>query len=160
MNMSLTPLANQVAQGSYELAHTLVLTKLLADFVGRVAFFLLPKPKHDEHGCFLQSVRVHASLVWIVEAVRFPLWLAVFFRSISGGEVDNFHTWTSFLDNTEVLIWAVWLPLISTGAMSSSWCCTLAIAVAPEDERGPTNGLMTTSIYGGFFVGICAALAS
>lgn len=156
MNMSLTPLANQVAHGSYDVTQALVLTKLLSDFVGRVVFFLLPRPLRGARAWSLTSVKMHAFSVWLVELIRVPLWAAVYSRA----RHIRLGSWTDSLSNEAVLLWLVWLPLISLGAMSSSWCCVVAVTAASEQQRTPTNVLMATSLYAGFSVGISIALLS
>jgi len=151
MNMSLTPLAYQVAHGSYDLTQELVLVKLLSDFVGRSGFLLLvPKPT-NQPGCRWPSVRSHALAVWLIELLRLPVWVSVYLWAI-GSQVP------SFLAQTGVLLWLVWLPLISTGALSSSWCFVVAVTAAPEEKRPEVNLLMSFSVYAGFATGIVIAL--
>lgn len=152
MNMSLTPLSNQVAHGEYDLSQELVLVKLLSDFVGRGLFLLLPKPRPSSRWR-LHSVRGHAVLVWLVELLRFPLWLSVFLWA-RGSRLPR------FLANQQVLLWPVWMPLISSGAFSASWCFVICVTAAPEDRRRSANLLMSVSVYAGFFLGIVIALAT
>eukprot|EP00747_Dinoflagellata_sp_TGD_P092204 gnl/TRDRNA2_/TRDRNA2_165322_c0_seq4.p1 gnl/TRDRNA2_/TRDRNA2_165322_c0~~gnl/TRDRNA2_/TRDRNA2_165322_c0_seq4.p1 ORF type:complete len:198 (-),score=15.91 gnl/TRDRNA2_/TRDRNA2_165322_c0_seq4:247-786(-) len=151
MNMSIAALANQVAQGNYDLTQALVLAKLVADFVGRSAFFLVPRPKQSS-----QSVNRHALLVWLLEIARWPLWLAVYLRSTR----EAWRLWTGFLESREVLLWLIWVPLISLGAFSSSWCSVIAITAATEKERTSVNLIMSFAIYAGFSVGLLIALLS
>jgi len=158
MNMSLTPLANQIARGSYQLTQTLVLTKLLSDFVGRTVFLMIPRPTpRTMSSPILRSLRGHALLVWLVEAIRLPFWIAVYSRSIGSSGTAS---WTDFLSHEDMLLWVVWLPLISLGALSSSWCCVVALSAAAPDKRTVVNLLMTSSIYAGYFVGISIAMLS
>mmetsp|Transcript_4563 Transcript_4563/g.10058 ORF Transcript_4563/g.10058 Transcript_4563/m.10058 type:complete len:515 (+) Transcript_4563:69-1613(+) len=156
LNMSLTPLSNQMAHGDYDLTQTLVLVKLLSDFAGRTCFFLLPRPDTRSHGTF-RSMKVQATLVWLVAAYRIPLWLCQYVNArIPLGAAS----WTRFLDNYHIRLWGVWLPMVSTGAMSSSWCIVIALNSVSEELRGTVNLLMTASIYLGYFWGIGIALLS
>jgi len=153
MNMSLTPLAHQVAHGNFSLTQELLLVKLLADFVGRSMFLLIiPKPK-NEPGFHWHSIRGHAVAVWLIEVLRLPAWVLVYLWA-QGSRAS------SFLANSGVLLWLVWLPLISTGALSSSWCFVVAVTAAPEAKRPEVNLLMTFSVYAGFAAGILVALAT
>lgn len=151
MNMSLTPLAHQVAHGNYDLTQELLLVKLLSDFVGRSLFLvLIPKPSPD-HGCRSSTVRAHAVAVWLVELCRLPFWVLVYLWAV-GSRVS------SVLAHSGILLWLVWLPLISTGALSSSWCFVVAVTAAPEAKRPEVNLLMSFSVYAGFAAGIVIAL--
>eukprot|EP00747_Dinoflagellata_sp_TGD_P092203 gnl/TRDRNA2_/TRDRNA2_165322_c0_seq1.p1 gnl/TRDRNA2_/TRDRNA2_165322_c0~~gnl/TRDRNA2_/TRDRNA2_165322_c0_seq1.p1 ORF type:complete len:181 (-),score=14.44 gnl/TRDRNA2_/TRDRNA2_165322_c0_seq1:247-735(-) len=134
MNMSIAALANQVAQGNYDLTQALVLA-----------------PKQSS-----QSVNRHALLVWLLEIARWPLWLAVYLRSTR----EAWRLWTGFLESREVLLWLIWVPLISLGAFSSSWCSVIAITAATEKERTSVNLIMSFAIYAGFSVGLLIALLS
>lgn len=156
MNMSLTPLANQIAHGDYILQQRLVLTKLLADFVGRIVFFLLMQSAHNEG---LPRLGLQEKFVWLVEVFRAPLWVLVYaFRGPSA--IGGLAGWTHILDNTSVLLWLVWLPLIALGAFSSSWCFVVAVTAAADKEKPTVNTLMAASIYAGYFVGISVAIIS
>eukprot|EP00928_Gymnodinium_smaydae_P070300 TRINITY_DN54162_c0_g1_i1.p1 TRINITY_DN54162_c0_g1~~TRINITY_DN54162_c0_g1_i1.p1 ORF type:complete len:480 (+),score=65.77 TRINITY_DN54162_c0_g1_i1:68-1507(+) len=159
MNMSLTPQATQIAQGDYLFTQEVVLTKLLSDFVGRILFLFLPKPElvAPGRGC-RRSLSTHAVLVWMVEVFRLPLWSCVYLRS---HRTQGVAPWTDYLlgDKT-VLLYVVWLPLISLGAFSSSWCTIVAVGAAPETIRDRVTLLMTASIYAGYFLGIVIALVS
>lgn len=150
MNMSLTPLSNQVAHGEYMLEQKLVLMKLFADFIGRSLFLLLPKPRLSP-GWHVSNIRGQAVIIALIELLRLPLWLWVYFWA-TRAQFD------SPLANPVVLLWAVWLPLISSGAFSASWCFVIAIAAATDDKRRATNLLMSCSLYAGFSVGIGIAL--
>jgi len=152
MNMSLTPLSNQVARGQYELSQELVLVKLLSDFVGRGLFLLLPKPRPSRRWQ-RDTVLGHAVFVWLVELARFPLWLSVFLWAI-GSPLPR------FLANQDVLLWPIWMPLISSGAFSASWCFVICVTAAPEDRKRSANLLMSFSVYAGFFLGISIALVT
>jgi len=150
MNMSLTPLANQIALGDYDLTQQLVLVKLLSDFVGRSAFLvLIPKPE-SRRRCFLRSVTGHAFMAWLLEAARLPVWTYVYQRAL-GSQLP-------FMVHHSVLLWVIWLPLVSTGALTSSWCFVIAVTAAPEAKRRVVNLLMSLSVYAGFASGIVVAL--
>lgn len=153
MNMSLTPLSNQVAKGEYLFSQELVLTKLAADFVGRGLFLLLPRPRLEGRG--VRRLPLQAAFVALLELLRLPLWLAVFLRALGSASPA-----IAFLVNKEVLLWPVWLPLISSGALSASMCFVIAVTAAPEDKKKAANLLMSCSVYTGFFVGISIALLS
>jgi len=156
LNMSLTPMSNQMAHGDYDLTQTIVLVKLLSDFAGRTCFFFLPRPDSHARGT-VRSMNVQATLVWLVAAYRVPLWLCQYVNArLPPGEAS----WTRFLDNSHIRLWGVWLPMVSTGAMSSSWCIVLALNSVTEELRGTVNLLMTASIYLGYFWGIGIALLS
>jgi len=157
-NMSLTPLSNQMAHGDYDLTQTIVLVKLMSDFAGRILFFVLPRPDVSQSAVgTIRSIQVQTLLVWLVAAYRAPLWFCQFYnaRQPLGGE-----GWTRFLDNEIVRLWVIWLPMVSTGAMSSSWCIVIALNSVSEELRNTVNLLMTASIYLGYFVGIAIALIS
>jgi hypothetical protein len=154
MNMSLTPLANQIAQGSFDLTQKVVLVKLLSDCVGRCMFLIVvPTPDRDSPLCTLRSLRCHSALVWLLQLFRLILWVCVYLRAIQ-------HPSLSILANETVLLYVVWLPLISLGAFSSSWCCVVASTAARAEQRASVNTLMTTSIYAGYVIGIATALCS
>jgi len=154
MNMSLTPLAGQVAQGDFSFTQALVLTKLLSDFVGRVAFFLMPVPQRGAQRWSLHCVEAHAWAAWIVEVLRIPLWLAVYARARN----IALPVVTDVTANDTVLLWLIWLPLIASGTISSSWCCVIAVVSASENQRSSANTLMATSFYAGMSLGIFFAL--
>jgi len=151
MNMSLTPLSNQVAHGEYNLSQELLLIKLLSDFCGRSIFLVLPIPSRSKTWRLPTGILAQGLLVWFIELLRLPLWLSVFLWA-TGSDLPR------FLANQNVLLWPIWLPLISTGAMSSSWAFVISVTFAPEELKGSANLLMSCSVYLGFFLGICIAL--
>jgi len=156
MNMSLTPMAHQVAHESVDLTQQLVLTKLLADFVGRLLFFfLIPQPVVGRRGFGLRAVHGQQLLLWVIEGLRFPLWLAVYLWSQYDISSFNFY-----LKQDAVLLWAVWLPLVSLGSLSSSWCFVVAVTAASESQKVNVNRMLAASIYLGFASGITLALVS
>jgi len=158
MNMSLTPLSNQIGQGNYTLTQQLVLTKLLADFVGRTMFFVaVPTPTPATEGWAINSTRGHAALAWFVELCRLPLWISIYTRATTQ---DAANSWSSFLENETILLYAVWLPLISCGALSSSWCSVIATVAAPPEMKSNVGLLMTCSIYMGFVSGLVISLCT
>lgn len=154
MNMSLTPLAGQVAQGDFAFTQALVLTKMLSDFVGRVAFFFLPIPQRGARRWSLNCVEAHAWAAWFVELLRLPLWLAVYARARN----IQLPLVTDLTTDDTVLLWMIWLPLIASGTISSSWCSVVAIVAAAESQRSSANTLMASSFYAGMSLGIFFAL--
>eukprot|EP00811_Abedinium_folium_P032799 NODE_5815_length_1732_cov_4.636137.p1 GENE.NODE_5815_length_1732_cov_4.636137~~NODE_5815_length_1732_cov_4.636137.p1 ORF type:complete len:501 (+),score=76.66 NODE_5815_length_1732_cov_4.636137:182-1684(+) len=155
MNMSLTPLAMQVAHGDYVLAQNLIFTKLLSDFVGRSVYLVLPKPVNGVQGWDCRSVGCQSTLLWLIEVARFVMWLSVYLWS---QRVRS--PFDDALSRKNTLLWAVWLPLISTGAMSSSCCFVVASTAARPEQKVAVNRLMTASIYAGFSVGVVTAMCS
>lgn len=153
MNISLTSLANQISHGNTLSTQQLILTKLLGDFVGRVASFGIPKPSTQAQLISLHSVKVQSILLWLVGVVRLPLWLTFYLRTQRGPAHD-------IISDEAVLNWCVWLPFIASGALSSSWCIIIAICSAPEEHRVSVNLLMSLSIYAGFSIGIAIAVFS
>lgn len=151
MNMSLTPLANHISRGDVYVTQELVLIKLLSDLVGRTLFFLvIPTPRQSSDRSHFSSLHWQAVLVWLVELVRLPMWCCIYLRAMG----------SAVLENSAILLWACWLPLISLGAMSSSWCCVVAITASSSEQRANVNLLMTSSIYLGYVIGILIALVS
>lgn len=154
INMSLTPLANQIAHGSFDLTQKVILVKLLSDCVGRCAFlFGIPSPTQNTSAWMLRSARGHSVLVWLLQLLRLCLWMCIYSRATQRPS-------PSILANESILLYFVWLPLISSGALSSSWCSVLATSCARAEQRASVSTLMTTSIYLGYLIGIVIAFAS
>lgn len=149
MGMSLMPLANQIAHGRYALSQELVLSKLLADFVGRTAFFGMPKPTLGSDAC-IGSLRTHALLLWVMAVVRAPMWASIFAWATGS-------KWPMFSEKDAILLYAVWWPLISMGAFSASWCTVVAMTAAPDEVKQKAPLLLSVSNYAGCSVGVLIA---
>eukprot|EP00434_Breviolum_minutum_P017564 symbB.v1.2.015500.t1/scaffold1160.1/size134679/9 len=137
LNISLTPLANVLAHGKFELGQEIVLLKLLGDFVGRVLFFCLPTPRR---------LKVHLALNWMVMALRFPVWIVLVGHTLSK------EPWFS-----DFALLAIWFPFVVSAAFGGSWLQVLAIQAADEQEKRGIAARMNMAVYYGFVSGVIFA---
>lgn len=137
LNISLTPLANVLAHGKFELGQEIVLLKLLGDFVGRVLFFCLPTPRR---------LKVHLALNWVVMALRFPVWIVLVGHTLSK------EPWFS-----DFALLAIWFPFVVSAAFGGSWLQVLAIQAADEQEKRGIAARMNMAVYYGFVSGVIFA---
>lgn len=138
-NMSLTPLAGRLSHEDHYLGQRIVLGKLASDFLGRVAFYAVPRPK---------SLRLHAALNVALQLCRVPCW-CLLVREILRPDPGL----------SEVALFAVWVPFVSTGALGGSWSTVVALESVPAARKSDMAGKMTLSVYLGFLSGLVFAAA-
>ncbi|CAE7742067.1 unnamed protein product [Symbiodinium sp. CCMP2456] len=139
LNISLTPLANVLAHGRYDLGQEIVLFKLLGDFVGRVLFFLLPSPRR---------LRLHLWLNWAVALLRLPAWIVLVLHAASKDIILG-----------DVLLLVIWFPFVVTAALCGSWLQVVAIQAVEEPAKRGTAAQMNVAVYLGFLSGVVFAAA-
>ncbi|CAJ1354896.1 unnamed protein product [Effrenium voratum] len=137
LNISLTPLANVLAHGKFNLGQEIVLAKLFGDFVGRVLFFGLPNPRR---------LKRHLALNWVVACLRLPAWIVLIMHALSKEPWFN-----------EAELLAIWLPFVLTAAFGGSWLQVVAIQAADAQEKRAVAARMNIAVYLGFLCGVIFA---
>jgi len=137
-NISLTSLANVIAHGDFMLGQQIVLLKLLADFIGRSAFYGISKPVR---------MRLHLALNWLLLLCRLPIWIIIFLHALSPEPL---------LSN--IVLLSLWVPFVAAGAMGSSWGSVIGIAAVRPERKRAMSALLQLAVYSGFFVGVIFAI--
>merc|ERR1712032_549467 len=135
--MGIMPLANRLSHGNYSLGQKIVLTKLLADFVGRTTFYLIPVPKR---------LRLHLVLNVILQVCRLPIWFLLLLEVLRRDPGFS-----------EAALLVVWIPFVATGALGGSWSTVVALEAVPATSKTDTAAAMTLAVYLGFLTGLIFA---
>lgn len=139
LNMSLTPLANVMAHGSYSLGQEIVLLKLLGDFLGRLLYLLWPRPRR---------LRLHVWLAVALALARVPLWAAFVVHTLRKEPLFDFN-----------VLAALWVPFVAAGALGGSWTQVIGIQAAPGERKRRAAAMMSVAVYAGYLVGLGFAVA-
>jgi len=118
-------------------------------------YFLDPKPVVGQSGFSLRTVNGQQLVLWAIECLRLPVWFAVYLWS-----QHVISPFNSYLSHDSILLWVIWLPLISLGSLSFSWCFVVALTAASDSQKVTVNRVMAASIQLGFASGIILALLS
>jgi len=138
-NMSLTPLAGRLSHEDHYLGQRIVLAKLGSDFLGRVAFYAVPRPK---------NLRLHLALNVVLQLCRVPCWCLLVREALLPGP-----------GLSEAAFFAMWVPFVSTGALGGSWSTVVALESVPAARKSEMAGKMTFAVYLGFLGGLIFAAA-